>query len=136
MFDAIIQNLEKWSEENNLIEKTFESCKVSLQRTAIEEDKLFPTMNTGIDMIRGWKLNEIKLELDKQSLIFRHGVLSYPFIVTQIGLYIEEPESFYFRGLKPIGTYKLIVRFDGEVDDDYLIIDDESIEKETAVGIA
>jgi hypothetical protein len=112
MFDIIIQNLEKWSQEHNLIENTFKSCIVHLHNAATEDAELF---GTSIDMISGWKLSDIKLELENQSLI-----------ITQIGLYIEEPESCYFRGLKPIGTYQLIVTLDGEVDDTYLIIDDKS----------
>jgi hypothetical protein len=123
MFDIIIQNLEKWSQEHNLIENTFKSCIVHLHNAATEDAELF---GTSIDMISGWKLSDIKLELENQSLIFKHGILTYPFIITQIGLYIEEPESCYFRGLKPIGTYQLIVTLDGEVDDTYLIIDDKS----------
>jgi hypothetical protein len=125
MFDDIIQNLEKWSQEQDLIKEAFDSCWTNLHNCATEEAEMFPTMNTGIDIIRGWKLSEVKLELDHQSLIFKHGILSYPFVLTQIGLYIEKPKSCYFRDLKPIGTYRLIVRIDGEVDDDYLIIDEE-----------
>ena len=130
IFDNIIQNLEKWSSEQHLIENTFDSCKISLQNSAVEDAELFPAMNTGIDIICGWKLSEIKLEFDYQSLVFKHGILSYPYIDTQIGLYIDRPESCYFRDLKQIGTYRLIVRLDGEVDDDYLIMDDELVPKD------
>jgi hypothetical protein len=127
VFDIIIQNLEKWSQEHNLIERSLKNCLVSLHDAAIEESELFPTVNASVDMISGWKLSEIKLEFENQSLIFKDGVLTYPFIITQIGLYIEEPGSFYFRGIKPIGTYKFIVTLDGKVDDTYLIINDKLI---------
>ncbi len=127
MFDIIIQNLEKWSQEHKLIERSLKNCLISLHDAAIEEAKLFPTFNASVDMISGWKLSEIKLEFENQSLIFKHGILNYPFIITQIGLYIEEPRSYYFRGAKPIGTYKLIATLDGEVDDTYLIVNDRLI---------
>jgi hypothetical protein len=122
MFDIIIENLEKWSQEHNIIENTFKTCLVHLQNAAAEDAKIF---NTSANTFNGWRLSEIKLEFENQSLIFKHGILTYPFIATQIGLYIEEPKSCYFRGLKPIGTYRLITTLDGEVDDTYLIIDDK-----------
>jgi hypothetical protein len=127
VFDIIIQNLEKWSQEHNLIERSLNNCLISLHDAAIEEAELFPTLNDSVDMISGWKLSEIKLEFENQSLIFKHGILNYPFIITQISLYIEEPGSCYFREIKPIGTYKFIVTLDGEVNDTYLIIDDKLI---------
>jgi hypothetical protein len=44
MFDDIIQNLEKWSQEQNLIEKTFESCQFFLQNSAANDAELFPAI--------------------------------------------------------------------------------------------
>jgi len=125
MFDDIIRNLEEWSGEQNLIEHAIESCKISLQTCADEEAELFPTMNTGTDVLRGHKLGDIQLHFTKQSLVFRHGILSYPYIETVIGLYVAKPNSSYFRDLEPIGTYRLIVKVDGEVDDDCLVLDED-----------
>jgi len=125
MFDDIIRNLEEWAQEQNLIEKAIESCKVSIRNCATEETELFPTMNTGTDVLRGRRINDIQLHFDKQSLVFKHGVSSYPFIDTQIGLYVADPTGVYFRDLEPIGTYRLIAAVDGEMDGDYLVLDDE-----------
>lgn len=124
MFKDIIRKLEAWSEEQNLVDKAIESCKVSLYNCAVEEAELFPMMDTSVDILNGWKISDIQLNFDKQSLIFKHGILSYPYIDTQIGLYVSAQEG-YFRGLKLIGTYRRIVTLDGKVDDDYLVLDDE-----------
>jgi predicted thioredoxin/glutaredoxin len=125
VFDDIIRNIEQWSQENNLISKAIESCKISLHNCAAEEAELFQTMNTSTDILGRWKINDIQLHFDKQSLVFKHGILSYPYVDIQIGLYVADPKGFYFRALKPIGTYRFIVTLDGEVDDDYLVMDEE-----------
>jgi hypothetical protein len=104
--------------------KTIQSCKVSLHNCAIEEAELFPTTNIEIDVLKGHKLSDIKLHFDKQSLVFKHGVLSYPYVSVQIGLYIADPKGIHFCNLKLIGTYRLIVMLDGEIVDDYLVLDE------------
>jgi hypothetical protein len=58
MFDIIIENLEKYSQEHNLIENTFKSCLVHLHNAATEDAKIF---NTSANTCNGWKLSEIKL---------------------------------------------------------------------------
>jgi hypothetical protein len=125
MFKDIIRNIETWSEEQNLVDKAIESCKVSLYNCAVEEAELFPMMDTNVDILNGWKISDIQLNFDKQSLVFKHGILSYPYIDTQIGLYVSDQKGSYFRDLKLIGTYRHIVTLDGEVDDDYLVLDDD-----------
>jgi hypothetical protein len=56
--------------------------------------------------------------------------LAAPYIDTQIALYVADPKGAYYKDLKPIGTYRLIVTLDGEIDDDYLVLDDELQEQE------
>ena len=96
-----------------------------MQNCPNNEAELFPTQNTGADVLRGRKLSDIKLHFDKQSLMFKHDILSYPYIDMQIGLYVDDPKGFYFRDLEPVGTYRLITTLDDKVDDDYLMLDDE-----------
>lgn len=125
MLEGIIKSLDEWSREHELLEQAIESCKISLRNCAIEEAESFPTHNTGIDILRGRKLSDIELIFDKQSLVFRNNMFNHPCIDTQIGLYVADSKSIYFRDLKPIGTYRLITRLDLEVDEDYLVLDDE-----------
>jgi hypothetical protein len=124
MFDDIIQNLEKWSQEQNLIEKTFESCQIFLQNSAADDAELFPAMNDIIDGVQRqrWKLSEIKPIFWNQALIFKHSLLSYNYIDTQLQLYFDNPESCDIEDLEQIGSYRLIVAIDGEIVDDYLEI--------------
>jgi hypothetical protein len=130
MFEETIQNLEQWSQQQKLIELALESCKVSLKNCAIEEAELFPTQNTGADVLRGHKLSDIQLHFDKQSLVFKHDILSYPYVEIQIGLYVADATGVYLRDLEPIGDYNLIVKLDGEIDDDYLVLSGQLREKE------
>src|SRR5436305_11754687 len=116
--EGIAERLRQWSEESGIVEKALENCKVSLANCA-EEDK-----QIGEQPLKGWELEQIRLEFDKQSLVFKHGILSYPYIDTEIGLYVDDPEGIYFRHLKPIGSYRLITTLDGEVNDDYLVLDE------------
>jgi hypothetical protein len=78
MFDDIIQNLEKWSQEQNLIQKTFESCHIFLQNSAADDAELFPLMKDVIDGIqkKRWKLSEINPMFWNQALVFQHSRLS------------------------------------------------------------
>lgn len=116
----VLKKLEELSEDQKLIEQTFACCKTGLAN-CIEED-----LEIGIEPLRGWKLDEIKIVFEKQALIFKHGTLSYPYIDTQLGLYVHIPESDYWDDLYQIGTYRLITHPDGTIDDDYLVIDERS----------
>ena len=77
-----------------------------------------------IGIVDQWKLSDIQLIFDKQSLVFKSDVLLYPYVDTQIGLYVAADSKGWLRDLIPIGTYRLITALDGEVVDDYLQMDD------------
>ncbi len=114
--NTLIEEQQEWSQNSGLIEKALECGKVCLQNTMQEDEKL--------GLIGRWKLSEIQLIFDKQSLVFKNDVLSYPYVDTQIGLYVAADSKVWFRDLIPIGTYRLITALDGEVADDYLQMDD------------
>jgi hypothetical protein len=124
MFDDIIENLEKWSQEQNLIKKTFESCQISLQNSADDDSRLFPPINDALDGVQRqrWKTSEIKPIFWNQSLIFKHSLLPYSYIDTQLHLYLDNSECSHTLDLEVIGSYRLIVTVDGEIVDDYLEI--------------
>ena len=63
---------------------------------------------------------------ERCALAFDHGVLSYPFVETRLGLYVSDPFGVYFRGgLRPVGHYRLITLLDGTADDDYFVLDEQ-----------
>lgn len=119
--ESIVQQLQEWSQQQDLIEKAIEGCHISLQNWA-RDDK-------GIGLIARWKVSDIQLHFDHQSLVFKHDVLSYPYVRTQIGLYVAADSKAWFRDLEPIGKYGLMTMLDGQVADDYLIFDDAYAEK-------
>jgi hypothetical protein len=73
--------------------------------------------------VRGWSPDEIELHFHACSLVFEHGLLSYPFLDTRLGLYVRDDSGVYLDDLRPVGHYRLITRLDGSADDDYFVID-------------
>ena len=70
-------------------------------------------------------LADIQLIFERCALVFDHGSLSYPFVETRLGLYVADPTEVYFRGLRPVGNYRLITRLDGTTDDDYFVLNEQ-----------
>ncbi len=114
--NTLIEELQEWSKSSGLIEKAIAGGKVFLENSMEEDEKLGLTGR--------WQLSDIQLIFDKQSLVFKSDTLDYPYVDTQIGLYIPDDRKVWFRDLMPIGTYRLITALDGEVMDDYLQMDD------------
>lgn len=114
----VLKQLEELSRNQKLIEQALESCKKSLDSCFKEDEEM------GFKPLKGWRLEEIKMVFEKQSLVFKHGILSYPYIDTQIGLYVDDSTKIYWNDLCPIGCYRLITHLEGEVDDDYLVLDE------------
>jgi hypothetical protein len=90
-------------------------CRESLQNCAVEEQAL------GLPVLSGWAIEEIELHFDRCLAVFSSALLNYPFLDTQIGLYVKDESG----ALRPIGRYRLITRLDGDIIDDYLVIDVE-----------
>jgi len=114
--EDIVKQLQDWSKEQSLVEQAFKYCRTSLENNKREDKEAGLTAR--------WKLSDIQLHFDKQSLVFKHRVFSHPFVDTQIGLYVAAESKGWFRDLQPIGRYRLITSPDGQVEDDYLIFDD------------
>jgi hypothetical protein len=70
-------------------------------------------------------LTDIQIVFERCAIVFDHGILSYPFVETRLGLYVADLTGVYFRGLRPIGHYRLITRLDGTTDDDYFVLDEQ-----------
>ena len=113
--ENIVQQLQEWSQQQDLIAEAIKSCHISLQNWEKDDKE--------IGLIARWKVSDIQLHFDHQELVFNHDVLSYPYVSTQIGLYVAAYSKGWFRDLEPIGRYQLITTLDGQVSDDYLIFD-------------
>ena len=66
---------------------------------------------------------DIQVVFERCSLVFDHGILGYPVLETRLGLYVVDPSGLYFRGLRPVGHYRLITLLDGTADDDYFVLE-------------
>lgn len=65
---------------------------------------------------------DLQIVFRRCVLAFDHGILSYPFVETALDLCVADPTGVYFRGLRPVGSYRLITLLDGTVDDDYFVL--------------
>jgi hypothetical protein len=109
--EATIAAMLALAEAHDLRRRAEENCRKWL-RTAAEEGDLGSRT-----------VEEIRLVFERCALVFDHGVLSYPFVETRLGLYLDDPGGVRFRGLRPIGHYRLITLLDGTDDDDYFVLD-------------
>ena len=50
------------------------------------------------DDLGGLLLADIQVVFERCALVFDHGILSYPFVETRLGLYIADPAGCTFRG--------------------------------------
>ena len=108
------------STEQGLRERALALGREVLETTAADERQL------DLPQLAGWSPEEIELRFERCALVFRHASIEYPFVDTQIGLFakVDGAEDLGLDleadGLTRIGSYRLITRLDGEVDDDYL----------------
>jgi hypothetical protein len=103
---GIVKHLSEWASERRLVQEAMRGC-----------ERWFVNESGTID---GWAVADIRMAFRSQSLCFVSGLLSYPYFVTSLDLFASGEET---EGFSTIGEYRLITRLDGEVDDDYLILD-------------
>jgi hypothetical protein len=102
------------SQRHDLMRRATESCRAFLLDSATE-GRLPPDKG-------GWNIDAIEMRFKSQSLVFAHGLLSYPFMETMFDLYVRDQSGMYPEG-REIGSYRLITLLDGRAEDDYLVID-------------
>ncbi len=119
-FSGVLDFLNDWSKDHKLVETALASCSEALKNYIQEEEEL------GFVPLNGYSIDEILFHLDELSLVYNDRLLEYPFIETKIGLYVAAPGMNYFGNEDQIGHYRLITTLDGEVDDDYLEINEVS----------
>lgn len=101
--------LNDFSTRHQLINRALDGCKVALDNLNKEDG--------GRSELRGHYPNELILQFDKQSLIFKSGKTNTPFIRTEIGIYVKSNQSL------PLGKYSLDTNLNNEDIDDWLIVD-------------
>ena len=100
-FDILAQRLTLWAEKQNLLEK-------ALQGLA----KCFENEGGIID---GWTIAEMRPQFRDHALCFSSALYSYPFVKTTFHLF--SPDDIHS------GEYRLLTTLDGEIDDDFLLLD-------------
>jgi hypothetical protein len=101
------------ADRHDLRRRAEASCRECLRSAAAEGD------------LAGLAPEDIQAVFERVALVFDHGVLSHPFVETRFGLYVADPVAGWFRGLRPVGHYRLITRLDGTDEDDYLVLDQQ-----------
>jgi hypothetical protein len=109
--EAAVAAMLALAEAHDLRRRAEETCRKWLQTAAEEGD------------LGSRTVEEVRVVFERCALVFDHGVLSYPFLETRLGLYLDDPDGAWFRGLRPIGHYRLVTLLDGKDDDDYFVLD-------------
>lgn len=99
--DHIVVPLAEFARRQNLLERALEGCSRFLEREG--RSKRLPRR---LDPAR------VKMNFRSHTLTFESGLLDFPYITTQLDLSV---------GGEEIGWYKLLVRLNGEEEDDYLV---------------
>jgi hypothetical protein len=114
--NIIQQKLREFSDKLDLVNQARQSCSNVITKL-VNEDK------GDLETIGGFDPSELIYEFKDQTFVFNSYLTDTPFIQTQIGIYINDPEKVWVRGLKPVGTYELDTNLDGEHIDDWLWFD-------------
>ena len=109
--EQLVAALRALANAQQLRQQAEDSCRTWMKNCAADGD------------MEGWSPDEIELHFERCALVFDHGILSYPFIETKLGLYVRDPGGFMLGGLLPIGHYRLITFLDGTAEDDYFVLD-------------
>ena len=114
--------LEK-SKSLHLKQQAIESLEEILNKHSDSEDE---------DIFYGYQKSEIKYDLNaiQYNVEKKHqGAI----IRTRIGLYVEDLDQIWIDRLEPIGYYELETSFDGEILDDYFVIEKQKYIKDIDV---
>ena len=114
--DEIKLYLNDFSNKHNLIEYAKESSTVSIKELI---------KDGGSKELGTYAIGDLVLAFDYQSFIFNDYLRKTPWIRTRIGIYVNDPDNNWVKGLKPIGYYELDTDVKGEHFDDWLIINEQ-----------
>ena len=106
--------LNEFSHKYDLINRAITGCEVFM-KNSIRDDK---------GALRGFSIDEILLMFDQQVVVFNHYLWGSLVVKTQIGLYKKQKDDDFVRGHEPIGYYVLDCKPNGEVIDDWLVVEE------------
>lgn len=101
----MIENLAEFAREQKLVARALDGCATFLNNESRENG-----------LPRKLSSSDVKMMFRSHALTFESSLLSYPYVSTILDLYVAEEE---------VGWYKLIVRLDGQAEDDYLVFHPE-----------
>jgi hypothetical protein len=115
--EEVVAALTALAAAQDLRRRAFDACRKWIRDGAAE----------GPDGLRGWSAEEIEPHFRSCALYFESGILEYPFVATRLDLCVRDDSGTYFRGLRPVGFYRLITRLDGSDEDDYFVLDTDEL---------
>jgi len=113
----IQKRLNEFSQKLDLVNQALERCKEVIERLKLEDKE------GDLDSFGGFDPAELIFEFNNQILMFNSFKTDMPITRTQIGIYIDDPDKVWARGLEPVGNYELDTNLDGEHIDDWLYFD-------------
>jgi hypothetical protein len=113
-----------FSEDVVLKKLAFESCYATM-KNCLQED---------MECLGGFKFEELKVEFVKQQIVLEHILYDAPYVKTSLGIFLKEEREDFIGNLEPIGTYELDTSLEGEIIEDWLMIDVEKNNQLDIVG--
>jgi hypothetical protein len=118
--NMVRENLQKilknFSEQFDLVNKAMESCKEVINNLITED-------NGDLKSTAGFEKEELIYEFNKQTFVFNTYLTDIPFVRTEIGIYIKDPDNVWERGIERVGKYELDTNLSGQHIDDWLDFD-------------
>lgn len=115
--EAIQDALKKFSRDNDLVNDAYEHCRQAI-RNGIQNDK-----ENNTSKLDGFDPAELIHRFKTQALIFNSSHRTIPFVRTQIGIYVADPDGPWGDHMRPVGRYELDTDLNGEHIDDWLVFD-------------
>jgi len=96
-------------------------------------EQIFKDNSNDKEFLCGFERNEIRTNFERFEYHI-DGRTSNAFIKTRIGLYVEDKNQIWLDNIEPIGYYELDTELNGEIVDDWFVIEKEKYPKD--IGIA
>jgi hypothetical protein len=111
-----------------------EKCKtLDLTKTAFDNlEQIFKDNSNDKEFLCGFERNEIKTTFER----FEYQIdrqTSNAIIKTRIGLYVEDKNHIWLDNIEPIGYYELDTDLNGEIVDDWFVIEKEKYLKDIGI---
>jgi hypothetical protein len=114
-WEDVLERLNRHAEELRLVQRAIDGHTATWANMDADDLQDYP-----------FRFEEVRTKQPQHQLVFKPGILSYPYVRTTLDLFVGEYQ---------VGYYTLVTLLDGEVDDDYFVIFEEFQTGDRAVSL-